>query len=148
MQNNIKILDEEILIIDSKNLDNVKENLYGYVFRDSKFIFNTDELNVNDIGIFDIVFALAIEAHVNNREYLLQLLSKITKETLYFEGNSKCEIENISQKLKEYGFHEIEQLGFCNDDINPKNNTRPMLVARKNKKTHKTINILGIKITV
>lgn len=107
-----------------------------------------DKLNDSNIGIFDVVFALAIEAHVNNREHLLQLLSKITKETLYFEGNSKCDIKYISEKLMKYGFDEIKQLGFCDDDINPKNNKRPMLVARKNKHTCRIINILGIKINI
>lgn len=100
---------------------------------------NIDELDENNMEKFDVVFALAIEKHVNDREHLLRILSKVTNETLYFEGNSKCDIENISQKLKEHGFNEIKQLGFCDDDIRPQNNTRPMLIARKIKNEHKKI---------
>ena len=42
----------------------------------------------------------------------------------------------VENKLKELGFHKIKMLGNCNDDILPKNNTRPMLKAIK--KIHPT----------
>lgn len=95
---------------------------------------NIDEISEKDTGIFDIVFALAIEAHVNDCEHLLKLLSKITKETLYFEGNSNCDIQYIQKRLKELGFNKIDYIGFCNDDIVSQNNNRPMLKACKTKK--------------
>ena len=91
-----------------------------------------DELSEEKTGKFDVVFALAIEAHVRDFEHLLRLLSQITEGVLYFEGNSKCDVGFVEMKLKEFGFIGVEFLGFCDDDIRPQNNSRPMIKAIKN----------------
>ena len=97
---------------------------------------NIDKINPADIGKFDIVFALAIDSHVNDKEHLFSILSKVTEKTLYFEGNSNCDIKYVQKKLKKYGFSKIKYLGFCNDDIRPSNNKRPMFVAQKKQKDY------------
>lgn len=51
--------------------------------------------------------------------------------TLYFEGNGNCDVKAATAKLVEAGFVDVEELGFCDDDRDPRNNKRPMLVARK-----------------
>lgn len=92
---------------------------------------NIDNLSADTIGKYDIVFALAIEAHVLNRDKLFTLLGAVTTETLYFEGNSNCDAEFIKSMLHNAGFKNIKYLGLCDDDIVPSNNFRPMIKASK-----------------
>lgn len=90
-----------------------------------------DRLDVAGLGKFDIVLALAVEAHVMEPDKLLQLLADVTRGTLYFEGNGGCDIRAIAKKLLELGFAGVEQLGVCDDDARPSNNNRPLLKAWK-----------------
>lgn len=90
-----------------------------------------DLLTPERTGYYDVVFSLAIEKHVKNQKHLFRLLASVTRETLYFEGNSKCDIEAVGAELERLGFAQIEYLGFCDDDVRPENNVRPLLVARK-----------------
>lgn len=93
-----------------------------------------DELEAAKLGTFDIVLALAIEGHVQDPARLYRLLGQVTGSTLYFEGNGNCDIEAATAQLKSAGFTKIESIGFCDDDRDPRNNKRPMLVATKAKK--------------
>ncbi len=90
-----------------------------------------DHLNESVVGVHDIVFALAIEGHVKDPERLYKLLGAVTRETLYFEGNSNCDLDLVQDRLSRAGFSEFHHLGFCDDDADPRNNRRPMLVAHK-----------------
>jgi len=90
-----------------------------------------DELDAAELGTFDIVLALAIEGHVQQPDRLYRLLGQLAASTLYFEGNGNCDIEAATAQLKAAGFADVESIGFCDDDRDPRNNNRPMLVARK-----------------
>jgi hypothetical protein len=90
-----------------------------------------DSLHAEDLGQFDLVLALAIEAHVLYPDRLYQLLGQITRRTLCFEGNNRADVEEITRKLKKAGFRKVKYIGFCDDDILDANNTRPMILARK-----------------
>lgn len=90
-----------------------------------------DALEAESIGTFDIVMALAIEAHVNDPERLFQLLGRVTERVLCFEGNSRCDIDATRQSLLACGFTQVEYKGFCIDDVVANNNKRPVLIAWK-----------------
>lgn len=90
-----------------------------------------DALSAGELGRFDLVLALAIEAHVLQPERLLELLAGITDKVLYFEGNGGCDIEGIARRLLEAGFDGVAHLGMCDDDVEPANNNRPLLKAWK-----------------
>lgn len=90
-----------------------------------------DEVDAGKLGRFDVVLALAVEAHVMAPEKLLQTLAAVTRGTLYFEGNGGCDIRAIGSRLLELGFSGIEFLGVCDDDVRPSNNNRPLLKAWK-----------------
>lgn len=90
-----------------------------------------DLLDASSLGTFDIVLALAVEAHVMSPDKLLQLLAAVTRGTLYFEGNGGCDIRGIADRLLELGFSGVELLGVCDDDARPSNNNRPLLKAWK-----------------
>ncbi|MGP5191734.1 class I SAM-dependent methyltransferase [Vreelandella alkaliphila] len=90
-----------------------------------------DTLEAESIGTFDIVMALAIEAHVNNPERLFQLLGRVTERVLCFEGNSRCDIDATRKRLLACGFKQVEYKGFCIDDVVVENNKRPVLIAWK-----------------
>jgi len=91
-----------------------------------------DFLEVSSLGEpFDVVFCLAIEAHVKKRQRLFELLSKLTGDILYFEGNSAKNTENIKKSLRRAGFVDVRFLGTSQDDFIPANNCRPLFFARK-----------------
>jgi SAM-dependent methyltransferase len=90
-----------------------------------------DTLEVAKLGRFDIVLALAIESHVLDPDRLYRLLGKVTGELLCFEGNGRADIDNITSSLLACGFTTVDYIGYCDDDIVPKNNNRPMFVAKK-----------------
>lgn len=90
-----------------------------------------DGLEASELGTFDIVFALAIEAHVLDSARLYRLLGEVTGELLCFEGNGNCDTEAVEASLLAVGFSSVDHIGFCDDDIVPANNKRPMMLARK-----------------
>ncbi len=90
-----------------------------------------DQLDPDEVGVHDIVLALAIEAHVNQPDRLYQLLGRVTGDLLCFEGNSNCDMDHVRQRLAAAGFGEFVDLGFCDDDRDPRNNRRPQLLARR-----------------
>jgi SAM-dependent methyltransferase len=90
-----------------------------------------DELDPAEVGVHDIVLALAIEAHVQQPDRLYQLLGRVTGDLLCFEGNSTCDMDAVRARLTEAGFGDFVDLGFCQDDRDPRNNTRPQMLARK-----------------
>lgn len=90
-----------------------------------------DALDAAELGVFDIVLALAIEGHVQQPDRLYALLGNVTGDLLCFEGNSTCDMTAVRERLSAGGFVDFVDLGFCDDDIDPRNNTRPQLLARK-----------------
>ena len=90
-----------------------------------------DRLEPEELGQFDLVLALAIEAHVLDPERLYRLLGYVTRRTLCFEGNNRADIQVITANLKEAGFKRVKYIGFCDDDILQVNDSRPMILARK-----------------
>lgn len=83
-----------------------------------KFI-QSDVGNVvsTDIGEkFAIVFCLAIEAHIENKDRLYELLSEVTGEKLYFEGNATTNPEEVVTSLKNKGFKSVTTIGFSASD--------------------------------
>lgn len=92
---------------------------------------NVDLLSAEELGVHDVVFCLAIEAHVTEPDRLYRLLGQVTGDLLLFEGNAGCDIELVASKLQAAGFRNVEMKGLCDDDIVAHNNIRPILVARK-----------------
>jgi 2-polyprenyl-3-methyl-5-hydroxy-6-metoxy-1,4-benzoquinol methylase len=90
-----------------------------------------DKLDPTEIGVYDIVLALAIEAHVQDPHRLYELLGSVTSDMLCFEGNTGCDMKEVTERLSANGFTEFTDLGFCTDDVDPRNNQRPQLLARK-----------------
>lgn len=90
-----------------------------------------DQLDPNAVGVHDIVLALAIEGHVNQPRRLYQFLGEVTGSLLCFEGNNKCDMRVVRKQLKRAGFGRMVDLGYCNDDRDPRNNRRPQLLAWK-----------------
>lgn len=91
-----------------------------------------DSLRSGDIGRFDIVLALAIEGHVKDRERLFDLLADVTQKILIFEGNGGCDTVEVADQLYRRGFVLYADLGFCDDDVRPENNRRPVLIFEQN----------------
>jgi hypothetical protein len=90
-----------------------------------------DQLDPEELGVHDIVLALAIEAHVNQPDRLYELLGTVTGDALYFEGNNNCDMRHVRERLAGAGFRDFVDLGFCDDDRDPRNNRRPQMVALK-----------------
>jgi hypothetical protein len=90
-----------------------------------------DLLDAATVGVHDIVFALAIEGHVQDPDRLYELLGKVTGDLLCFEGNGKCDMDYVRSRLSLAGFGDFVDLGFCQDDRDPRNNNRPQMLARK-----------------
>ncbi|PBJ83621.1 hypothetical protein CMZ84_03785 [Lysobacteraceae bacterium NML93-0399] len=88
-----------------------------------------DRVDAADLGLFDVVLALAIESHVLDQNRLLALLAEVTGQVLCFEGNAGCDIREIGTTLLKLGFDGIEYLGTCDDDLRAANNRRPLLKA-------------------
>lgn len=92
-----------------------------------------DELDPAKVGVHDIVLALAIEGHVQQPDRLYWLLGQVAGDLLCFEGNSTCDMDDVRTRLTAAGFGDFVDLGFCQDDRDPRNNTRPQMLARKQK---------------
>jgi len=93
---------------------------------------DVDLINLQQLeGPYNVVFCLALEAHVKNPTKLFELLSHATAEVLYFEGNSTTNPEKVKNILVRSGFREVRILGMSRDDALAGNNCRPMLVATK-----------------
>ncbi len=90
-----------------------------------------DLLEADQVGVHDIVLALAIEAHLRRPKRLYHLLGQVTGDLLCFEGNSGCDLDAVRRRLTAAGFGDFTDLGFCQDDRDPRNNRRPQLLARK-----------------
>lgn len=80
-------------------------------------------------GPFDIVFFLAVEAHVENVDRLYSTLRELTGQTLYFEGNSSTVRQDVETRLRDVGFKSVEFLGGSDDDCLEDNNNRPLFIA-------------------
>lgn len=80
-------------------------------------------------GPFDVVFCLAIEAHVKRKAHLYGLIAASGASVVYFEGNSSTDADEAAARLKDAGFEQVEHRGVCDDDCLPANNCRPLLVA-------------------
>jgi len=92
---------------------------------------NIDTLEADSLGRpFDIVFCLAIEAHVEDVDRLYATLRDLTGQILYFEGNSTTERQDVETRLREVGFVSVEFLGLSDDDCLEDNNNRPLFIAR------------------
>lgn len=93
---------------------------------------NVDVLTPQDIpGPFDLVFCLALEEHIRDRERLYRFLAEITSGTLYFEGNGNTKPTKIEKCLQSVGFKEIRFAGICSDDCRKANNQRPLFIASR-----------------
>jgi hypothetical protein len=93
---------------------------------------DVDTLEPEALGqIFDVVFCLAINLHVKNPDRLYDLLGRITGDLLFFEGNAGTDVEDAISRLHRAGFASVTPLGMSDDDCLPKNNKRPMIVARR-----------------
>lgn len=92
---------------------------------------DVDQLEPDEIGVRDFVFCLAIEAHVKDRDRLDWLLGKVTGRRLCFEGNGRCDVDDVVARLRGVGFRRFQHLGMSDDDIDPRNHNRPVLVAYK-----------------
>lgn len=90
-----------------------------------------DQLQPDEAGVRDIVFCLAIEAHVKDRDRLDWLLGQVTGRRLCFEGNGRCDMDDVVKRLRGVGFRRFQHLGMSDDDIDPRNHNRPVLVADK-----------------
>ena len=80
---------------------------------------------------FDVVYCLAIEGHIQNKENLYRFLAQITSEVLYFEGNSNTDPITSQKEFLKNGFVSAEIIGTSQDDFVEKNNCRPLLIAKK-----------------
>jgi len=93
---------------------------------------DVDAIDASSIrGPFDVVFCLAIEAHVKDKPHLYALLAQATSRLCLFEGNDKTDPKEAADSLRRAGFREVEALGVCDDDCRPENNVRPILRATK-----------------
>jgi len=97
-----------------------------------------DNIAPGDIGgEFDVVFCFALEAHVKDKNRFYELLSKLTGETLYFEGNGNTDPNTVKTSLKDTGFKSVTQLGFSDSDCyaekgcETRGQPRPIFVACK-----------------
>jgi SAM-dependent methyltransferase len=91
-----------------------------------------DHLQVGSVGgPFDVVLCLAVEKHIQDQTRLFRFLGEVTSETLFFEGNSTTNPEQVRSNLSSAGFRRINLLGMSDDDCIPDNNIRPLLVAWK-----------------
>lgn len=90
-----------------------------------------DKLSPAELGEFDVVFCLALEGHLIDREHLFQILGAVTASELYYEGNSGCDVNEVAAALRDVGFVEVNYLGSCSDGTQPANNVRPLISARK-----------------
>lgn len=90
-----------------------------------------EKVKAKDIGRHDIVFCLAIVEHMKDPDRLFRLLSEVTSEFLYFEGNSTTDPQLAKSKLLDCGFKRVADLGMCSDDFLELNNNRPLLIAEK-----------------
>ena len=82
-------------------------------------------------GKSDVVFCLAINRHVKNPERLYESLGRVTGGVLFFEGNGGTEVDDVLQRLRAAGFVSVDFRGMSDDDCLPKNNNRPVFVARR-----------------
>lgn len=90
-----------------------------------------DELQADDIGRHQVVLCLAIERHVNDPERLFSLVADVTTETLLFEGNGGTDMSYVEERLLAAGFDQVETVGVSEEDIDPRNRRRSILIARK-----------------
>lgn len=89
------------------------------------------EKSIPEIKPYDVVFCLAVIEHLTNKEKLFNILGRVCKDMLYFEGNANSDIAYIETGLKNAGFTQINYLGFSDDEKNRNNNNRPLFIAQK-----------------
>lgn len=80
---------------------------------------------------FEVVFCLAVVAHLKNKDAFIKKLGEVCDGTLYFEGNAGTDTNYIKEKLSEAGFSSVEYIGLSDDEKNKNNNNRPLFIAKK-----------------
>ncbi|MCH1640499.1 class I SAM-dependent methyltransferase [Paenibacillus timonensis] len=105
------------------------EGLYNVEFIQE----DIDEIKIDNWNVteYDVVLCLAIEKHVKNKNKLFDLLGRVTKGMLLFEGNSNMDVNEAIDNLKKVGFKTVQYIGYCDDDALSVNNNRPLIKAIK-----------------
>jgi hypothetical protein len=126
LANQVQVANKIATIENFKNIEFMAVNLDD---------LDADHIQDGDVDLLaaraDTTFCLSVNKHVKDEDNLYKLLGKLTKETLFFEGNAGTDKDEVIKKLGEVGFTTVEYLGFCDDDVRPANNNRPLFRASK-----------------
>jgi acetyltransferase-like isoleucine patch superfamily enzyme/SAM-dependent methyltransferase/predicted Ser/Thr protein kinase len=104
-------------------MHNLKNIQFEQMDVESKFFYD----NFNDQ--FDIVFCLAVIEHLKDKENFIKKLYQLCSGTLFLEGNSGTDSEELINLLEKYGFINVNYIGLSNDEKNSANNNRPLFIA-------------------